>query len=311
MRSPLPTVKLNNNYTNMSRILLALVVGLALAATPAYHTSMGKMRRALQNEVSFEASAGDGIAPFDPSTIPEWDEMTPNEQAQVEEVYRQFEKLAHLMEDWATEFDADMAKFADDQPVPISDSARPDTGSRSENGWRLRRVRNLQDAPPIEGTTAKSSDPTNLQGGKEVGIHPDSYVPVGADPYPEDKPKKTIMDDPNAGPQNPDQPPPEDDGPKTVHESMLGFVVDAPPQQEKPAPKHTHTPPPPPPPAPAPQEDEHDQIDVLEPLGDPWAQFGRVPQRPVRVGHYPAPRPQNRIPPGGLILGGGRPTRGY
>ena len=188
----------------MSRILLALVLGLALAATPAYHSSMGKIRRALQNEVSFEASPGDGIPPFDPSTISEWDSMTPNEQAQVEEVYRQFEKLAHLMEDWAREFDEDMAKFDNDAPVPISDSARPDTGSRTENGWRLRNVRRLQDNPPIEGTTAHKDDPVNLVGSHEVGItnnySGDSYVPVGADPYPEDPAQKTIMDDPNLGP---------------------------------------------------------------------------------------------------------------
>lgn len=37
--------------------------------------------------------------------------MTEEERAQVQQIYKEFEKLAHLMDDWAKEFDTDMAKF--------------------------------------------------------------------------------------------------------------------------------------------------------------------------------------------------------
>ncbi len=73
--------------------------------------------------------------------------MTPNEQAQVKQIYKEFEKLAHLMDDWAKEFDSDMAKFDNEQPAaktnkPVSTPAasakggRQDTGSRTQSGWR-------------------------------------------------------------------------------------------------------------------------------------------------------------------------------
>jgi hypothetical protein len=63
---------------------------------------------------------------FDSSTIEDWDKMSPEEQAQVEQIYSEFEKLAHLMEDWVQEFDVDMAQF-DVNPMvaPLLPSSPP------------------------------------------------------------------------------------------------------------------------------------------------------------------------------------------
>ena len=73
--------------------------------------------------------------------------MDANEQAQVQQIYKEFEKLAHLMDDWAKEFDADMAKFDTPQtpaktnkpvstPAASAKGGRQDTGSRTQSGWR-------------------------------------------------------------------------------------------------------------------------------------------------------------------------------
>lgn len=166
-----------------------------------YHNSVIQMRRALVNSMDFEASSDTGIPPFNPNDIDGWDEMTPQEQQQVEEIYHSFEKLAHLMEDWATEFEEDMAKYDDDGQVPVTANGygRPDTGSRTEQGWRRRGL-------TIEGTTRHSGDPTTTDGEDSYRIHDDSYVPVGTNPYPEEPRKHTVMDDSNdqtRAPQNP------------------------------------------------------------------------------------------------------------
>lgn len=161
------------------------------------------------------------------------------------------------------------------------------------------RVRNLQDAPPTEGTSAAPGAPTTLAGTPEISINEQSYVLVGTDPYPEDKPKPTIMDDPNVGPQNPDLPPPEPTGPKTIRESMLGFLMEVPEAPARAPPVHQR-PPAPVAPAPAPVEQPHDDIVVIDPLVSPWAAYQEIPPTPpTRVGHYQTP-----MIPGNLWLGG-------
>lgn len=109
------------------------------------------------------------------------------------------------MDDWAKEFDADMAKFDQPQqntktnkpvttPAATAKGGRQDTGSRSQKGWR-----NLQ-----EGTNRYSYDPKTTIGKQNYGIDPqDSYVHVGSSAYPEDPRTPTIMD--NAIPPTPQQ----------------------------------------------------------------------------------------------------------
>ncbi len=141
--------------------------------------------------------------------------MTPNEQAQVQQIYKEFEKLAHLMDDWAKEFDADMSKFDEPKTAaktnkPVSTPAasvkggRQDTGSRTQSGWRQ-----LQ-----EGTNRYQYDATTVDGERNYGIDRfDSYVHVGGSAYPEDPRTPTIMDNvvpprPQQTVQAPSRPPP-------------------------------------------------------------------------------------------------------
>lgn len=186
----------------MRHILILCLLGLALTATMTYHNNVQKVRRALQNSVTFDASTDEGIPPFNPNDFEGWDEMTAEEQEQVEEIYHQFEKLAHIMEDWAAEFEQDMAKYDNDEPVPVSPDSgyRGDTGARGANGWR--RARSLQ-----TGTDGSSTNTTPTSG---------AYVPVGANAYPEDPKKKTVMDqstDDSRAPQNPPVPLPKPEEP--------------------------------------------------------------------------------------------------
>lgn len=109
------------------------------------------------------------------------------------------------MDDWAKEFDQDMAQFDNPQPAaktskPVTTPAatakngRQDTGSRTSKGWR-----DLQ-----EGTNRYKYDATTVDGERNYGIDRyDSYVHVGSADYPEDPRTPTIMD--NAIPPRPTQ----------------------------------------------------------------------------------------------------------
>lgn len=140
--------------------------------------------------------------------------MTADEQAQVKQIYKEFEKLAHLMDDWAKEFDSDMAQFNKPTSGSVnkqvsspsstpSSSGRKDTGSRTSSGWR-----NLQ-----EGTSRAPVDQVTTVGKYNYGIHyDDSYVHVGQSAYPEDARTPTFMDTvqapkPVQTPQPPSRPP--------------------------------------------------------------------------------------------------------
>ncbi len=116
--------------------------------------------------------------------------MSDLEQRETEEIYTQFALLAHIMEDWAEQFDEDMSqfeeeenKYAEDKPVQLSPSVaaklpsgpRKDTGSRSDKGWR----RHLQ-----EGTMILQTDPHNMAGEPMWSLHHNSYVPVNGMAYP-------------------------------------------------------------------------------------------------------------------------------
>jgi len=121
--------------------------------------------------------------------------MTPDEQDQVKLIYSEFEKLAHLMDDWAKDFDKDMSSFDKDHkgsvnkpvttPASAPASGRKDTGSRSPQGW----LRNLQ-----EGTSRLPSDPITTDGESNIEIHPDSYVRAGTRAWPADPKTPTFMD---------------------------------------------------------------------------------------------------------------------
>lgn len=155
----------------MKFIISCLLLGLALSASVEYHQSMLQMRRALANQVNYQTGSSEPFPAFDPKSIDGWESMTPQEQEQVKQIYKEFEKLAHLMDDWAKEFDADMSKFDTPQPAaktskPVSTPAasakngRQDTGSRSNQGWR-----NLQ-----EGTNRYQYDAFTTDGKRNYGI---------------------------------------------------------------------------------------------------------------------------------------------
>ncbi len=60
--------------------------------------------------------------------------MTEQEKAQVQQIYKEFEKLAHLMDDWAKEFDADMAKFDTAQPAAKTSKPVSTPAATAKNG---------------------------------------------------------------------------------------------------------------------------------------------------------------------------------
>lgn len=105
------------------------------------------MRRALSNSINYNTNSDNQFPPFNPNEIEGWSKMTPKEQEEAKFIYGEFEKLAHLMDDWAQQFDKDIEAFEKEHPnaqisKPVTTpanapaSARKDTGSRSQKGWR-------------------------------------------------------------------------------------------------------------------------------------------------------------------------------
>lgn len=135
----------------MKLILSLLILGLALASTQHYDNAVTRMRRALANTLSYETGSSNPFPPFNPKDVDGWDKMSKDEQDQVKLIYSEFEKLAHLMDDWATGFDKDLDTFNKEHqnavqkpvstPAALPAGARKDTGSRGPQGW----LRNLQE----------------------------------------------------------------------------------------------------------------------------------------------------------------------
>jgi hypothetical protein len=152
---------------------------------------MQKMRRAMANQLSYDTASSEKFPPFDPKNVEGWEKMTNDEKEQAKLIYSEFEKLAHIMDDWAANFDKDMSKFNDQHPAasvqkPVTTPAAPagnrkDTGARGPTGW-LRNLRNLQ----VHDTTVVGKEPPE-QWSKE-------YVGVGEPDYPEDPRTPTYMD---------------------------------------------------------------------------------------------------------------------
>ncbi len=180
----------------MKFIFTVLLLGFALTASLQQDQAFSQMRRALANQLSYQSGTGNAFPPFNPKDIEGWDTMSKDDQDEVKLVYSEFEKLAHMMDDWANSFDKDIETFNKQHPdkvqKPVSTpaalpaGARKDTGSRGPQGWR----RILQ-----EGTSRQYVDGVTVAGKYEYGIHrDDSYVHVGEKSYPDDPRGPSWMD---------------------------------------------------------------------------------------------------------------------
>lgn len=103
----------------MKLILSFLLIGLALAGSQHYEDATLKMRRAMANTLNYETGSSAPFPPFNPKDVDGWDKMSKDEQDQVKLIYSEFEKLAHLMDDWATSFDKDLDAFETTHPAVV------------------------------------------------------------------------------------------------------------------------------------------------------------------------------------------------
>lgn len=103
----------------MKLVVSLLVLGLALAASQTFDDATLKMWRAMANTLSYQTGSSEPFPAFNPKDVDGWDKMSKDEQDQVKLIYSEFEKLAHLMDDWATSFDKDLDNFSKEHPNSV------------------------------------------------------------------------------------------------------------------------------------------------------------------------------------------------